>query len=109
MLAPASFREREPEAPRYSGSTVPSRSFRYLQMMTSEDEEQNSTKLNRKPDQELLNKYDEKNYLTNKNRLNEHPSRSFKYLQEITGEQSSTENGLLPNKLSSADIGVSEF
>ncbi|CAF4066268.1 unnamed protein product [Rotaria sp. Silwood2] len=85
---PPSFREREPEAPRYTGSTVPSRSFRFLQMMTQNDD-QNNAKSNvgyNKP-QQLLNKYDEQNFSSNINKLETHPSRSFKYLQEITSER----------------------
>ncbi|CAF4449280.1 unnamed protein product [Rotaria sp. Silwood2] len=86
--SPPSFREREPEAPRYTGSTVPSRSFRFLQMMTQNDD-QNNAKSNvgyNKP-QQLLNKYDEQNFSSNINKLETHPSRSFKYLQEITSER----------------------
>ncbi|CAF5094389.1 unnamed protein product, partial [Rotaria sp. Silwood1] len=91
---PPSFREREPEAPRYTGSTVPSRSFRFLQMMTQNDD-QNNVKSNvgyNKPQQQqqLLNKYDEQNLSLNTNKLDTHPSRSFKYLQEMTSEQQPT-------------------
>jgi len=85
-LAPPSFREREPEAPRYTGATVPSRSFRFLQMMT-QDDQQNDTKPTpgyNKPQQQILNKYDD-NFSSNK--INTHPSRSFKYLQEMTSDQ----------------------
>lgn len=85
--APPSFREREPEAPRYKGATVPSRSFRFLQMMTHDDERNDV-----KPQQFLLNKYDQQNTLTTTNRIHEHPSRSFRYLQEMTGEQRPTVN-----------------
>ncbi|CAF3814498.1 unnamed protein product [Rotaria magnacalcarata] len=109
---PPSFREREPEAPRYSGATVPSRSFRFLQMMTQDSQEQDALKSNNnytKAQQALLNKYDEQNYLTNNNRINEHPSRSFKYLQEMTGEQRPTETSTLANRLSSTNLGASDF
>ncbi|CAF2082013.1 unnamed protein product [Rotaria magnacalcarata] len=109
---PPSFREREPEAPRYSGATVPSRSFRFLQMMTQDSQEQDALKSNNnytKAQQALLNKYDEQNYLTNNNRINEHPSRSFKYLQEMTGEQRPTETSTLTNRLSSTNLGASDF
>ncbi len=131
FLAPPSFREREPEAPRYKGSTVPSRSFRFLQMMTQDDQQNDPTPVSgyTKPQQLLLNKYDEQNLLPNTNRLNEHPSRSFKYLQELTGEQKSTgkkkkKNFLnqlfilafierrmntLSNQSNSTDIGTSDF
>ncbi len=87
-LAPPSFREREPEAPRYTGSTVPSRSFRFLQMMTQNDQQNDSTPVPgyNKP-QQLMNKYDEQNLSLNTNQINTHPSRSFKYLQEMTNEQ----------------------
>jgi hypothetical protein len=80
LLAPASFRAREPEAKRFTGSTNPSRSFRFLQMMTEDDS--NPTK----PPQLISNKHDEQNLSIN---TNEHPSSSFKYLQEITGERQS--------------------
>ncbi|CAF4551078.1 unnamed protein product [Rotaria socialis] len=109
---PPSFREREPEAPRYSGATVPSRSFRFLQMMTQDSQEQDDLKPNNnytKAQQSLLNKYDEQNFLTNKNRINDHPSRSFKYLQEMTGEQRPTETSTLANRLSSTDLGATDF
>jgi hypothetical protein len=86
--APPSFREREPEAPRYTGSTVPSRSFRFLQMMTQGDQQNDSKPIAgyNKP-QQLINKYDEQNLSLNTNQINTHPSRSFKYLQEMTAEQ----------------------
>ena len=45
-LVPPSIREHEPEAPRYRGSAVPSRSFRFLQKMT-EDNQQTDGQLNR--------------------------------------------------------------
>ena len=82
------MREREPEAPRYTGSTVPSRSFRFLQMMTQDDQQNDSKPVAgyNKP-QQLMNKYDEQNLSHNTNRLDAHPSRSFKYLQEMTAEQ----------------------
>ncbi len=87
-LAPPSFREREPEAPRYAGSTVPSRSFRFLQMMTQDDQQNDSKPVPgyNKP-QQLMNKYDEPNSSFNTNKINTHPSRSFKYLQEMTSDQ----------------------
>jgi hypothetical protein len=91
FLAPPSFREREPEAPRYTGSTVPSRSFRFLQKMTEGDQQNELTPVAGyvKPHQ-LMNKYDEQNLSVNTNKLDTHPSRSFKYLQEMTGEQQPT-------------------
>jgi hypothetical protein len=90
---PPSFREREPEAPRYTGSTVPSRSFRFLQMMTQDDQANDPKPVpgyNRP--QQLLNKYDEQNFSLNTNQINTHPSRSFKYLQEMTAEQQQSPN-----------------
>ncbi len=84
LLAPASFRAREPEAKRFTGSTNPSRSFRFLQMMT-EDDSDPVTSYTKPP-----NKHDEQNLLINTNKSNEHPSSSFKYLQEVTGEHQST-------------------
>ena len=96
-LAPPSFREREPEAPRYTGSTVPSRSFRFLQMMTSDDQQQQpadgrpSAGYNKPQQQQQqpapTNKYDEQTFSSNANRIDSHPSRAFKYLQGMTGEQ----------------------
>lgn len=85
-LAPPSFREREPEAPRYTGSTVPSRSFRFLQAMTQGDQQNDSAPIPgyNKP-QQMMSKYEEQNFSSNK--INTHPSRSFKYLQEMTTEQ----------------------
>ena len=82
VSAPPSFREREPEAPRYTGSTVPSRSFRFLQMMTKDDQQNdpNATPGYIKP-QQLPQKYDEQSF---SNKIESHPSRSFKYLQEMT-------------------------
>src|SRR5207237_123220 len=70
-LAPPSFREREPEAPRYTGSTVPSRSFRFLQMMTQNDQQNDSKPVPgyNKP-QQLMNKYDEQNLSFNTNKIN---------------------------------------
>ncbi|CAF4454846.1 unnamed protein product [Rotaria socialis] len=87
---PPSFREREPEAPRYTGATVPSRSFRFLQMMTQNDEQNDSKPLTgyNKP-QQVPNKYDEQNLSFSTNKIDTHPSRSFKYLQEMTGGQQS--------------------
>lgn len=38
-LVPPSIRAHEPEAPRYRGSAVPSRSFRFLQRMTEDNQE----------------------------------------------------------------------
>ena len=110
VLAPPSVREREPEARRYTGSTVPSRSFRFLQMMT-EDDSPTSSSYTKSTQQSLLNKYDEQNLSTNPNRLNDHPSRSFKYLQTITGEQKPTSNriGSLSYDINSTDIGTSDF
>ncbi|CAF4024826.1 unnamed protein product, partial [Adineta steineri] len=85
---PPSFREREPEAPRYTGSTVPSRSFRFLQQMTDNDQQNVGTSvLGYNKPQQLMNKYDEQNLSLNNNKMNTHPSRSFKYLQEMTSEQ----------------------
>ena len=86
-LAPPSSREHEPEAPRYTGSTVPSRSFRFLQMMTQNDQQNDSKPVPgyNKP-QQLMNKYDEANSF-NSNKMNTHPSRSFKFLQEMTSDQ----------------------
>ncbi|CAF0797967.1 unnamed protein product [Rotaria sordida] len=115
---PPSSREREPDTPHYKGSTVPSRAFRFLQMMTHEDDEQNDLKSNinyTKPQEPLFNKYDEQHVSTHANRLSEHPSRSFKYLQELTGEQQSTSNQTatqsrtLTNNINSTDIGASSF
>ncbi|CAF0862135.1 unnamed protein product [Rotaria sordida] len=115
---PPSSREREPDTPHYKGSTVPSRAFRFLQMMTHEDDEQNDLKSNinyTKPQELLFNKYDEQHVSTHANRLSEHPSRSFKYLQELTGEQQSTSNQTatqsrtLTNNINSTDIGASSF
>jgi hypothetical protein len=87
-LAPPSFRQPEPEAPRYVGSTVPSRSFRFLQMMTQDDQQNDSKPVAgyNKP-QQLMNKYDEANSSFNTNKMNTHPSRSFKFLQEMTSDQ----------------------
>ena len=87
-LAPASVREREPEAPRYAGATVPSRSFRFLQMMTQDGQQNDSKPVPgyNKP-QQLLNKYDEQNLSSNPNRINMHPSRSFKFLQQMTSDE----------------------
>ncbi|CAF4598886.1 unnamed protein product [Rotaria sp. Silwood1] len=115
---PPSVREHEPEAPHYKGSTVPSRAFRFLQMMTQdEDTEQNNLKSinNSTKSHQTLHKYDDHHVLAQTNRLNEHPSRSFKYLQELTGEQHSTSNqtetrsNTLSNTLNSTDIGASDF
>ena len=136
---PPSFRPREPEAPRYTGSTVPSRSFRFLQMMTQDDEQNDSKPTSGyiKPQPILFNKYDERNIFTDTNKLHEHPSRSFRYLQEMTGEQKSIINktgsflkipflatnlnnylflflierqsGTLKNSLDSTNIGASDF
>jgi len=88
LLAPASFRAREPEAKRFTGSTNPSRSFRFLQMMTEDDS--NPVTTYTKPPQLTSNKQDEQNLLINTNKSNEHPSSSFKYAQEVTGEHQST-------------------
>ncbi|CAF1043207.1 unnamed protein product [Didymodactylos carnosus] len=82
---PPSHREREAEAPKFTGSTIPSRSFRFLQMMTQEDE--NNAKQHPQPTnkpQVNLQKYEVQEHLENK--FDGHPSRSFKYLQEMTGE-----------------------
>lgn len=67
--------------------------------MTEDDQKNDPTPVQgyTKPQQLLLNKYDEHNLSTNQNRFNEHPSRSFKYLQEMTGEHKSK------------DIGSSDF
>ena len=85
--APPSVRDREPEAPRYTGSTVPSRSFRFLQMMTQNDQQNDE-----KPtvggyvrSQATMNRYDEQISSNISNKLENHPSRAFKYLQEMTG------------------------
>jgi hypothetical protein len=88
LLVPPSFREREPEAPRYTGATIPSRSFRFLQMMTQNDQANDSKPVAGyiKP-QQLMNNDDEQNLSLNSNRIDTHPSRSFKYLQEMTSEQ----------------------
>ena len=43
ILAPPSFREREPEARRFSGSRNPSRAFRFLQKMTQDDQQNDAT------------------------------------------------------------------
>jgi hypothetical protein len=88
ILAPPSFREREPEAPRYTGATVPSRSFRFLQQMTQNDQQNDSAPVPgyNKP-QQLNNTYDQQNFSLNNNKIDTHPSRSFKYLQEMTAEQ----------------------
>jgi hypothetical protein len=104
FLAPPSFRAREPEARRYTGSTIPSRSFRFLQMMTQDDQQNDSKPVSgyTKPQASLFNKYDEQNLSTNTNHLHEHPSRSFKYLQEITGEHKST-------TIKPTDMGTSDF
>jgi hypothetical protein len=61
-------------------------------MMTQDDQQNDSEPVSgyKKPQQLLFNKYDEQNFSTNTNRINEHPSRSFKYLQELTGEQKPT-------------------
>jgi hypothetical protein len=61
-------------------------------MMTQDDQQNDSQSLPgyTRPQQSLLNKYDEQNLSTNTNRLNEHPSRSFRYLQTMTGEQKPT-------------------
>ncbi|CAF1331657.1 unnamed protein product [Adineta ricciae] len=40
---PPSFREREPEARRFSGSRNPSRAFRFLQKMTQDDQQNDAT------------------------------------------------------------------
>jgi hypothetical protein len=105
---PPSFREREPEARRYSGATVPSRSFRFLQKMTSEDQPNDLESVSGyiKPHRPLFSKYDEQNLTTNSNRFNEHPSRSFKYLQELTGEHKSI--GKRTDSLSNEN-GTSDF
>lgn len=85
LSAPPSFREREPEAPRYTGSTVPSRSFRFLQMMTQDGQsaDPNATAGYIKP-QQMPPKYDEQTFSNNSNKIESNPSRSFKYLQEMT-------------------------
>lgn len=87
-LAPASVREREPEAARYAGANVPSRSFRFLQMMTQDDQKTDAKPVPgyNKP-QQLMNKYDEQNLSSNPNRINMHPSRSFKFLQQMTSDE----------------------
>lgn len=90
LLAPASFRQREPEAKRFTGATNPSRSFRFLQMMTEDDATATTTTASSAKTEQLLNKYDEHNLSRNTNQLDEHPSRSFKYLQELTGQPQST-------------------
>lgn len=48
ISVPPSIRAHEPEAPRYRGSAVPSRSFRFLQKMTEDNhQETDGGKLNR--------------------------------------------------------------
>lgn len=97
-LAPASVREREPEAPRFSGSTVPSRSFRFLQMMTQDDQQNDSKPVPgyNKP-QQLMNKYDQQNLSSNPNRINMHPSRSFKFLQQMTSDEQQQQPAVTTN------------
>lgn len=105
-LVPPSSRAREPEAPRYKGSTVPSRSFRFLQKMTSEDQQDDAEPVSGyiKPQQHVLHKYDQSNLISNDvNRLHDHPSRSFKYLQGMTGEQL-TSGKYLSNEKSTSDF-----
>jgi hypothetical protein len=55
-------------------------------MMTQNDQQNDSKPVAgyNKP-QQLMNKYDEQNFSSNK--INTHPSRSFKYLQEMTSDQ----------------------
>lgn len=103
-LVPPSSRAREPEARRYSGATVPSRSFRFLQKMTSEDQQNDAEPVTgyTRPQQHLLAKYDESNLTNNDvNRLYDHPSRSFKYLQGMTGEQLTSRKHLSNEKFES--------
>ncbi|CAF0817182.1 unnamed protein product [Didymodactylos carnosus] len=83
---PPSHREREAEAPKFTGSTIPSRSFRFLQMMTQE-EKSNAKQQQRsitKP-QVNLQSYEEEDH-EDDIKFDGLPSKSFRYLQEITGE-----------------------
>lgn len=111
-LVPASFRAREPEAPRYTGSAVPSRSFRFLQKMTSEDEQSNPDPVSGyvKPHQHLPQKYEQSTSINNNvDRFHEHPSRSFKYLQEMTGEHAPSGKYHPTDKQSTNNVASSDF
>ncbi|CAF1267392.1 unnamed protein product [Adineta steineri] len=88
---PPSFRAREPEAKRFSGATNPSRAFRFLQMMTQEDQQTSPTSVPgyTKP-QQLLEKH------------NEHPSQS-------TTNQTKNRINTLSNGMNSLDINESDY